>query len=390
MIIRFFVFLCITASCLFRPAVAQTQLPDSLSDQAVVSILTIAPAGEYFTLGGHVGLLVLDHEQNLELVVNYAVFDNIKPWFKTRFVFGQMLATVATTDINGYLFSAALGKRAVQEHVLNLSPELRDTLWNQLKDDLREENKEYVYDFYSYNCTTRVLDLLLETTSAALPDLPESYTYRTVVDEPLGNRHGVRLFKNWAYGSVTDRVLTSRQRGFMPMTLMTLLEGARLPDGAPLVASTSTVMDFPPHRDEKVFPVALGVVALITLLLGLWTLVDRKRGTRWLDHTLLVLLGIAGCVLIVFWFMTYHWLAQYNANLLWAWPSHLLVGLFAWNAPWLRTYLRVTAVGIVAVVAAQLLFLQPFPMPLLPLMLIIAVRFWLYGSRLPSRSARLG
>jgi hypothetical protein len=167
----------------------------------------------------------------------------------------------------------------------------------------------------------------------------------------------------------------------------------------PLVARTDTTLWFENYdATEQAFPwprwlswIGFGVVLGITVRRAL------RNGApgRWLDGTLLGLTGLAGCIMFFLWFISEHAVTNYNWNLLWAWPTHLVAAVVVWrqtDAAWLRPYLG-TAAGVAVLTALGWpLWPQDLHAAVLPLTLLLAVRFgWrAYAAKPRERLAAAG
>ena len=66
------------------------QLPDHLSDNAQVSLLTIYPGEELYATFGHSAIRIVDAEHQLDRVYNYGTFSFEEPGFYLKFARGQL------------------------------------------------------------------------------------------------------------------------------------------------------------------------------------------------------------------------------------------------------------------------------------------------------------
>ncbi len=102
----------------------------------------------------------------------------------------------------------------------------------------------------------------------------------------------------------------------------------------------------------------------------------------------LFVLGIMGFILLLMWLATLHWVTGWNADLLWALPTHLIAAIWWKRASWLTTYLRACSLLMAVTLVAQLVWLQSIPPAMTPLVAVLAWRFWVIG-RQPVSSGRV-
>jgi hypothetical protein len=173
---------------------------------------------------------------------------------------------------------------------------------------------------------------------------------------------------------------------FLPVHLMEAFDRATIQAGGitqPLVARTDTTLWFEGYdATERAFPwprwlAWIGFVAGLGFTVRAARHADARPG-RWLDGTLLAGTGLAGCVMFFLWFISEHAVTNYNWNLLWAWPTHLIAAVLVWRRmdhAWLRPYLGAAA-GLALLTAIGWAFWpQDLHAAVLPLTLLLAVRF---------------
>ena len=97
-------------------------------------------------------------------------------------------------------------------------------------------------------------------------------------------------------------------------------------------------------------------------------------GGRPFDRTLFGVVGVAGLALTFLWFISLHEVTNYNLNLLWAWPTHLvaaaLVGRTALSEQVWRTYWLGTVGATLVMLAGWPLWPQMLYDGLIPLVML--------------------
>ncbi|HET6567484.1 MAG TPA: DUF4105 domain-containing protein, partial [Rhodothermales bacterium] len=320
------------------------QMGPVLSDQAQLSLITVLPGDELYSLFGHSAFRVYDPATGVDELFNYGTFDFSNPvTFALKFAYGKMDYMLSTTSYprEAYLY-ATYEKRPIIEQVLNLSPDQVRVVYQFLQTNALPENRTYRYDFLFDNCSTRLRDVLTTTLDgdvrfAPVPDPNESF--RHLLDPYVADRPFLDLGFDLLLGMPTDRVATPREATFLPDYLMASFAHAKVTvDGTiqPLVARTDTVF-WTPSRGRK--QAALPYPAILFWLVfaggAVLTYLEVRRGGpsgRVFDGVLFGIVGLVGLLIAFMWFVTEHTVTAWNLNLLWAWPTHLVAAVYIWRA----------------------------------------------------------
>lgn len=384
---------------------ALPERPAGLSDEARVSLLTMLPGREVYSLFGHSALRIADPETGLDKTYNFGTFDFEQPFFVARFVRGSLDYILATApmayEVERYVY---LGRPIIEQR-LDLPPDVARALHARLETNALPENRAYRYDFFFDNCSTRLLDVLdaalVETGRApvALPDAPgvPAPTFRDALHPYLAADPLLRLGIDLALGLPADRPMTRREESFLPLRLADLLDDARV-DGRPLVAARDTLFWADGAGMPRRAPNAPLFATIALALLGAALLAARRLGrtgqradalAHGLAVTLLVVTGVAGLLLAFLWLGTAHAVTGPNLNLLWAWPTHLWAAFHVGRPTraWRRYF------GIAAAAHGTLLLVAPFlvqPLPVAVLPLVALVALVAADAALPRRTAAAG
>ncbi len=396
----------LTAAAQAQPAAPAGELPPlpfapaapvpRLSDRAEVSVLTMLPGREVYSLFGHTALRVRDPALGLDRTYNYGTFDFEQPGFVLRFLRGQLDYRLAVGTFERTLAEYRYLERPVIEQGLALSPKERQRLFLFAETNALPEHREYRYDFLFDNCSTRPRDALEWAAGERLnfgDYRPDEATFREIIEPYLDADPALELGIDLGFGRPTDRTATPREAMFLPLELFRALDAATL-DGEPLVTATDTlfwvkVAGVPEETLDWPTALAWVLLALGLLLSALAWRGDGGRAARRFDVALLAVAGFAGLVLALLWFGTEHRVTKQNPDLLWAWPTHLGV---AWlvgrhnSGDGLRVYLGAAALASI-VAAALALLSDDLHAAVVPLGLLLAVRCGacaLRPARLPS------
>lgn len=203
-------------------------LPDSLSSEAIVSILVAEPSpDEVYTLYGHAGLRVQDREQAIDLTFNYGIF-NFDDGFLLRFVPGRTDYIVQPQLSQDYIHSYLSRGSQVRELILEMDNEARQEAWHYLMHNIQPENRVYRYNFFYDNCSTRPVQIFAEALRRSgertgkariltLPKRPEqSTTWRKQINHLEQKHPWVVLGTDLALGAPTDEAMSARDLLFLP------------------------------------------------------------------------------------------------------------------------------------------------------------------------------
>ena len=362
-----------------------------LSDSARVSLLTMVPGDEVYSLWGHNALRIADPAAGIDRAYNYGTFDATQPHFVLRFLSGRLNYMLDTAPFELELRRYRALGRPIVEQTLDLPPETARALYDLLETNALPPNRDYRYDFLRDNCSTRLLDVLDEALEAtgrpavALPPLDSTVTFREYVRPYMDEDPLVDAGTALGLGLPMDRRATPEEAVFLPDALAAALDGATV-GGRPLVVSRDTLFHVGARDDEDgafPWPAALAWLAVAVGVAGAaggarlpaWA----SRLGRGLDAALFGAAGFAGAVLLLLWTATDHYVTEANVELLWLWPTHLVAGALLWKAAppaWLRRYLAVAAGATALAVVAWWLAPEPVHPATLPLALLLGTRAW--------------
>ena len=158
---KYFFLLLFIFSCFIFNNKASAQ-DTSASTKLRISILTCDAGSDLYTIWGHTAVRVVDSINNTDYVFNFGTFDFETPNFIAKFMRGDLNYFIAANDFSSFYKEYKDNGRAVHEQVLKLSATEKEKWYQALIINMREENKFYLYNFISDNCTTRIKDGLFK------------------------------------------------------------------------------------------------------------------------------------------------------------------------------------------------------------------------------------
>ncbi|MEM1127343.1 MAG: DUF4105 domain-containing protein [Bacteroidota bacterium] len=370
------------------PAASSGQIRlDSLSQQARISLLTITPGTEAYSMYGHSAVRVTDPSVGLDVTYNYGTFSfgNVLT-FIPRFLYGSLDYFLSISTYTRLATSYMAERRATVEQVLDLSAAQRQALFVFLQENARPENRTYRYDFLYDNCSTRIRDALAVILGEDLVWTAASDTvgtFRALLDPYEQQAPLLDVGMDLILGPSIDGPATAHEAMFLPDYLFNGVEGARIRRGGelvPLVAHTDTLTTVPPR--SATLPAVWVPALLWGLFLGAagatgWQLRHRRTlGVR-LDGVLFGTVGLGGIIMLYMWFGSLHHVTDHNWHVLWAWPTHVVVAL-ALVRPhpprWVWGYCLVALLGTSLALLSVPLWPQSFHPALLPVLLLLILR----------------
>jgi len=283
-------------------------------------LVTFGPGDIYWQRFGHNAIWIREPAAYLDHSFNFGYFDFEQAHFLRRFVLGRMLyqslAFPAARDFSLY----AEEGRAVRARKLELTPAQYTRLRDHLLWHVQAENRDYLYDYYRDNCSTRVRDAIDLALEGALSRRYESEPAR----ETFGahTRSATRM-DYWYYlglqivlGAPVERPVSRWDETFIPAVLDEVVAGF-----APLAGRSVTLNDASSQTAAGRSPAGVAARYLLTaaaLLLAAWLAARLAPGLRsaWPARAWVALVSAAGLVLLVLWAFTDHEVVGPNLNLL--------------------------------------------------------------------------
>ncbi|WP_299213127.1 DUF4105 domain-containing protein [uncultured Dokdonia sp.] len=360
-----------------------------LSSEAEISLITIGPGPELYDSFGHTAIRVKDPRRNIDWVFNYGRFNFNTPNFYMKFARGQLLYTLWVTPFDEFIEDYKVQRRWVKEQILALDTQDKKLFFDFLKNNAKDENREYLYDFFFDNCATRPLDALKSVMGKQLKidysSFPEGFTHRELIrDNVHWNTWGM-VGMDIAIGSVTDRLATKEEYAFLPEYSMEAFANSTISDGntkEPLVSKAEPL--FIPEKEntyKELFVISpIVIISLLSLLLLYKTYTDHKneRPLGFVDALVLFCTGIIGILLAFLWFGTEHTTTKWNYNLLWAFPFHIIASFAIRKvAPprWIYPYMKLSVILLALLGFHWIIGVQQYAYALIPLFIALAVRY---------------
>jgi hypothetical protein len=294
-------------------------------------VITFGPGDDAFLRFGHNAIRVEDPQTGADLVYNFGTFRFDNPTLILDFLTGKFRYWLSVVPFSGTVQRYKRENRDVIVQELALSPRAAFEMNAALRENAMPENRDYLYDYYRDNCSTRVRDAVDVALGGALrtgTQDPGEMTLREHTLRAVAHDFWLYLGLDIAMGAYIDQPETRWSEMFLPEKLHDGLASLSDAAAAPIVRRRDVVYEAvardgiaakPPNRLLQFLLFGIGLGCVFALLGS----VSRRRSSRALRAAFSVLLGVFGLVLGVLgslfsglWLLTNHEVAFRNENIL--------------------------------------------------------------------------
>jgi len=308
-----------------------------LSNKAQFSFLVGAPNNSsVFSIFGHASLRIIDPELNLDYVFNYGIFDQTQAANILQLLKGNLFCELWVYDTEEYLGKIRQMGIEMKEHLLNLLPEERETLWQQLITMGQNQSGRYRYDILRTNCVTLPLISIEKAISGKIiyDDSGDWYkgSYSSIGEPYVEKLPWHYFFAYLFFGSSTNQLLSFRESLFLPYNLEAAFQSAVIEtdtDSRPLLYSSKTLIEGVPEKITCIFtPLMVGWILFVFIFILSIFEWRKKSYYRIIDCILYGIAGFFGLILFLLNTVFVEWYNWFGYNLLWLHPFHLLGVVF--------------------------------------------------------------
>ena len=313
------------------PGASATPAPRERGDELRIWLVTAGPGDAVWEHYGHNALRVLDTRTGRDYSYDWGIFDFRQADFMARFLRGRMLYMVVRQRTDVVLDFYRETDREVVLQELDLTPAEKAMLSDAADRNALPRNRDFIYQYFVDNCSTRVRDLLDRVLGGALRREFEgqatglSYRHharRLTQVDPL-----VHTGADLALGSPADRPISAWEELFLPLSLRDRIRSVRITrDGEtrPLVRAEEVLYTSTRAPEPAAPPAWLGRYLALGLLLGVVFAaagIRRVRTSTGLRRSVLALAagwslaaGAVGTILVLL-LATDHTFTWWNENL---------------------------------------------------------------------------
>jgi hypothetical protein len=331
------------AAALIAASLASPGLRAEPGDNLTVYALTFGPGDHPFFKFGHNAIWV-QPKNGVGLVYNFGTFAFDSPALIPKFLRGKFMYWLSVSTADDTMQAYASDNRSILAQELDLTPAQRWDIWQALRTNARPENREYLYDYFYDNCSTRVRDAIDRVVGGQVRvagRAPAGMTFREHALRMTSDLWPEAVGINLAIGRPADIPIDRWNESFLPDRLAELLRLVRIPDGnreRNLVKSETVIYQAArpdkPARPPNWTPYFLLIGVVVGGgLLGLGRLASSNgRAARVVLGCVAALLGLlggfVGLLLVCLWAFTNHKIAYANANIFQFAPWSLALGFY--------------------------------------------------------------
>lgn len=331
------------------------------AEQLDISIIVMGPVNPIYGWFGHAAIMVRQPEGH-SLMFDYGIFDNTGKDFYLNFLRGRMLYSVWVTDGDWRIEMEKEEGRSLIEYSIDLTPEAKMQVLSFLKENIKEENKVYLYHFFKDNCATRLRDILDAATegdfSTYLKGQGTDGTYRSWAEKSMCNNVLISFLLNFLMGNEVDEPISMYDQTFLPERLGDAVMGYEP------FHTTKTVLQEQQgnifiHTED--YPSSWGYPLVGILFAFLVCVIARSKHEKWgkwtefISFLVLTILGF-----MLFWCDAFSDLdvTWWNENLLFINPLLSLGCIWIWRHPDRVQVLKMT-LAVITIVLVLLKGLFP-------------------------------
>jgi hypothetical protein len=298
---------------------SKSSAQDSSKAALQISILTCAPGEDVYTAWGHTAIRIIDSANQTDIVYNFGTFDFNTPYFLVEFVKGNLNYFLSADYFQNFIAEYQYYGRSIKEQVLILSDAEKIKWHNALQKNLEGNNRYYLYNFITDNCTTRVKDGFYQFANSQVPP-SKIKSFRThVVEAPY--QQGIPwigLGIDILLGAVSDQAPSPLQAGFLPDLFYEQLAAQ------PGHIATTQNYDFTKTTPIKPTDPIFYLVGLmfVYVFVGKWNARWAVIAAKFLDIILLFIFGLGGLLLVYMSLFSLHTACHNNFNIAWIHPLY--------------------------------------------------------------------
>ncbi len=307
--------------------------PPEPGSELSVYVLTMGPGDHPFFKFGHDAIWIQDRAARTDRVYNFGTFRFDSPKLIPEFIRGRLTYWLSVSTIQQTLRSYAADKRSVEVQELGLDGAAKLALKQRLDENALPQNRDYKYDYFLDNCSTRVRDAIDVATGGRLRASAQGPARLTLRGQALRMTADVP----WLYlalyvvlGPASDRAVDRWAEMFIPQELArglraVTVQGSPGQPSHPLVKAQQTLfqakrpppLEQPPERAVTLLLAGLAA-ALVFFVLG--GLAAGQPVARVAFGAIVAIwglvVGFVGCFLLFAWLATDHQVVYRNQNIL--------------------------------------------------------------------------
>ena len=286
-----------------------------LSEHSRISVLTVDPGKELYTIFGHTAIRVTDETLKIDRVYNFGTFDSGSPFFYIEFIRGDLNYFLSITDYSTFFRNTIDEKRNIVEQILDLSYPERSKIFIDLEKQYQSGARFYRYDFFFDNCATRVRDVIFNSSPSKFNYDTTQFcckSFRELLLPYVTRNYWIDLGINLTLGMGADKMARSSDFMFLPDYIRLILHQTRM------VEKEQTLLEKPYPKFPKFNFTYLSPWVFLAVLLYACL---RTKFRRLIFKAFLATFSIVGVILLMVTLLSVNKTLSGNLNIWWTLPS---------------------------------------------------------------------
>ena len=301
-------------------------------DSCTVSLLTVTPGKPIYSWFGHAAILVSTPDGR-NITYDYGTFSFDDEDFFVNFAFGRLWFLCHSSYADYQLEGLEEDGRSVTRIILPFTREQKKAIIGFLNENVKAENRTYLYHHYKDNCATRLRDIIDYTTDGDFRRWAESqpgYTFRQQASRALSRNPFMLWLLDFLQSGQIDQPATLWDEMFLPGNLeKAVMEYYHL-DNELVVDNDGNYPEVPDKPRNNIlfsilFGLVLGGISAVFLITG------KEKGYFIYSGIIDVILGILGSFLFFLIFFSNHDVTWFNENILFVNPLLFVLAVLAFR-----------------------------------------------------------
>jgi hypothetical protein len=305
-----------------------------LNDSAQISLLTCSAGNQLYSTFGHSAIRIYDPKNSINIVFNYGTFDFSTKNFYLKFSRGTLMYMLSVNNFDDFMQSYRYENRSVYEQKLNLTHAEKEKLFLLLVENYQPQNRNYRYNFFKDNCSTRIRDIFQNAIGEKLKfsnqNTNGNKTFRQLIYPYLGKMQWSRFGIDILLGTPTDARANNADYMFLPCELLknvdtATINGTRFASPVEILYQAHEVSTSSPLSPNQTFFVFMAIIILVSLIEFYYLLKNRKLNTKIFDRMFFAGMALISVVILLMWMFSLHYPVRNNLNVLWLNPLYLYI-----------------------------------------------------------------
>ena len=283
----------------------------TLTNQSIISLLTCDKGYELYSAYGHSAIRIKDPVNDIDIVFNYGTFNYHTDYFLLKFIRGTLDYSLSIEPFDMFINTYQRENRSVQEQIFDLTLAEKQALFNRLIVNYETEERNYRYDFFYDNCSSRIHEIIKEVLGNELnfgSDLHENspQTFRDLINPAL-------KFSQWAdfgvmliMGYPTDNTATNYQKMFLPIHMKERFSKARYKNKNLVKIEKYLFVSAPVEIENPFYSSPIFIFTLLFIIIAFISFKNHQNNKHyyWIDYSLFLATGLVGVFFLFMWFGT--------------------------------------------------------------------------------------